>query len=91
MTPLDKQPLQTFKVFLEDSSGVLECIVGVFDKGRGRFLMPMATRIVSGDFEKVTKARLEDAIRTLKWARRHPEVYLEARVAYDDNLRRSQW
>jgi len=47
MTPLDKQPLQTFKVFLEDSSGVLECIVGVFDKGRGRFLVPMATRIAS--------------------------------------------
>jgi hypothetical protein len=84
MTPLNKQPLQTFKFFLEGESGVLECIVGVFDKGKGRFVMPMATRIASGHFDKVSKASLEEAVRCHNWAQQHPEVFSEARVAYDD-------
>jgi hypothetical protein len=83
MAPLDKPPLQTFTTFVEDDSGVLECIIGVFDEGNRRFLHPVATRVASGTFEKLSNDRLEEAIEIHQWARKHVELFKEARVVSD--------
>ena len=84
MTPLDRPPLQTFTTFIEDHSGVLECIIGVFDEGKRRILRPVAARIASGTFEELSDDRLERAIAAHQWARKHAELFKEARVVYDN-------
>jgi hypothetical protein len=83
MTPLEKSPLQTFKTFIEEDSGVLECIIGVFEDGGKRVLQPVAARVVSGVFEGLSNDRLQKALEAHKWAQSHPKVFTEARVDYD--------
>jgi hypothetical protein len=84
MTPLDRSPLQTFTTFIEDDNGVLECIIGVFDKGNQRILRPVAARVASGEFDELSDDRLEKAITAHQWARKHVELFMEARVVYDN-------
>ena len=84
MAPLEKSPLQTFKTFVEEDSGVLECIIGVFDDGGRRILQPVAARIASGTFEGLSNDRMQQVLETHQWAQRHPKVFTEARVDYDN-------
>ena len=84
MTPLDRPPLQTFTTFIEDENGVLECVVGVFDEGDRRILQPVAARVASGTFEELSDDRLESAIEVHQWARKHIELFKEARVVYEN-------
>lgn len=84
MHPIEKPPLQTFTTFVEEESGVLECIIGVFDDDSRHILHPVAVRVASGTFEQLTSERLEEAINVHRWARRNLEVFKDGRVARDD-------
>jgi hypothetical protein len=83
MMPLEKQPLQTFTMFVEEESGVLEFIIGVFDEGEKRSLLPVAARVVSGTFEKLPNDRFQQALETHRWAQSHASIFSDARVIYD--------
>jgi hypothetical protein len=77
------EPQKTITLLLEETTGVLECVLGLFDVGDRRLLGPVATRVISGRVEDVSSSRLEAALRVRKWARQHTNVFREGRVVYD--------
>ena len=77
--PLDA-PLQTFTLFLESETGVLETTMGAFEMGGHSFLRPIASEVSSGDPQQISRLQLQDALGMYQWALSYPQVLSEGRV-----------
>ena len=77
--PLDA-PLQTFTLFLESETGVLETTMGAFEVDGRSFLRPISCKISSGQPQQFTRPQLKAALGMYHWALSYPQVLSEARV-----------
>lgn len=84
--PLDA-PLQTFTLFLESETGVLETTMGAFEVAGQSFLRPISCEVSSGQPEQFSRSQLQAALGMYQWALSYPQVLSEGRVVreYSDS------
>lgn len=83
MSSSSKDKSKTFRIFVENSGGVVEYIVEVAPADDGLEVTSLAGRIASGKAVDLSKTTLQQAIDLEIWSKSHADVFEKGRVVYD--------